>query len=74
MSGDLSAKIVKRSVKIAGHTTSISIEDPFWEILQETARTQGRSLAALIAEVDEKRGTNLSSALRLYALSQIRSK
>lgn len=67
----LSEKVVKRSVTIAGHTTSISLEEPFWKALREIAAGQGRSLAALITEIDERRGTNLSSALRLYVLETL---
>lgn len=67
----LSSKVVKRSVTIAGHTTSLSIEEPFWAELKTIAATQKRPLAALIAEIDERRGTNLSSALRLYVLDHM---
>jgi predicted DNA-binding ribbon-helix-helix protein len=67
----LSEKVVKRSVTIAGHTTSISLEEPFWVSLRAIAKSQGRSLASLIAEIDERRGTNLSSALRLYVLDNL---
>jgi len=70
----LSSKVIKRSVSIAGHTTSVSIEEPFWNLLQQIAKQEGRSMAALIADVDERRGTNLSSALRLYALSHLQQK
>ncbi len=70
----LSSKVVKRSVSIAGHTTSVSIEEPFWNVLQKIAKKERRSLAALIADVDERRGTNLSSALRLYALEHLQQK
>lgn len=67
----LSAKVVKRSVTIAGHTTSVSLEEPFWAALRSIAKSEGRSLAALIADIDERRGTNLSSALRLYVLDKL---
>ncbi len=67
----LSSKIVKRSVSIAGHTTSVSLEEPFWKALRTLAKTEDRSLAALITDIDERRGTNLSSALRLYVLQQL---
>ncbi len=70
----LSSKVIKRSVSIAGHTTSVSIEEPFWILLQKIAKQEGRSMAALIADVDERRGTNLSSALRLYALNHLQQK
>jgi predicted DNA-binding ribbon-helix-helix protein len=67
----LQAKIVKRSVRIAGHMTSVSLEDPFWVLLRDIARSEGRSLNALITDIDSRRGTNLSSALRLYALDYL---
>ena len=64
--------IIKRSVSIRGHATSISIEDRFWERLRILAGERGISPAALIAEVDASRqpGTNLSSAIRLYILEE----
>ena len=67
----LSEKVVKRSVTIAGHTTSISLEEPFWSALRSLAKAEGLSLAALITNIDERRGTNLSSALRLYVLESL---
>lgn len=72
MTDMLSEKVVKRSVSIAGHTTSVSLEEPFWAELRALAKAQNRSLAALITDIDERRGTNLSSALRLYVLQQLR--
>ena len=45
----------KRSVKIQGHSTSISLEEEFWEALKALAKSQDRPLAALIAETDRKR-------------------
>jgi predicted DNA-binding ribbon-helix-helix protein len=70
--------VVKRSIAIAGHATSISLEDPFWQALRLIAREQGISLAALVALIDGRRArTNLSSALRVHVLdhaqAQIRS-
>ena len=63
----------KRSVKIAGHLTSVSLEEPFWAALKEIAEARGATLSALIAEIDAGRGkANLSSALRVYALEQTR--
>jgi predicted DNA-binding ribbon-helix-helix protein len=60
----------KRSLSIAGHRTSVSLEDPFWDALKQIAATEERTIAALIAEVDSKRdATNLSSALRLHVLA-----
>ncbi len=64
----LSAKVLKRSVSISGHLTSISLEEPFWKELQALAKSENISLAKLIARIDKARKTNLSSALRLYVL------
>lgn len=67
------ARPVKRSVTIAGHSTSISLEAEFWNALQEIARLRGCSLAALLQEIDAARGdAGLSSAARLYALDHFR--
>ena len=74
MSDILSSKVIKRSVTIAGHTTSVSLEGPFWDALRLIAAQEKRSLAALITDIDERRGTNLSSALRLYVLQQFLQK
>ncbi len=61
----------KRSIAIAGHKTSVSLERAFWEALRRLAAEDGSSLAALVAKVDAGRGrANLSSALRVYALSR----
>jgi predicted DNA-binding ribbon-helix-helix protein len=63
----------KRSLTIAGHRTSVSLEEPFWAALKEIAAGDGVALAGLIAEIDQARGTeNLSSALRLHALAHYR--
>lgn len=69
------ARIVKRSVAIAGHRTSISLEGPFWEELQAIARARGRSAQALIAEIDAGRaGQNLSSAIRVFVLAAVKAR
>lgn len=62
--------IVKRSVSISGHSTSISIEERFWQCLREIAAREGLPLARLIARIDAERdpAANLSSAIRLYVL------
>ena len=56
----------KRSVAIAGHRTSLSLEEPFWHDLVAIAHGRGLSLNALVAAIDASRGGNLSSALRLF--------
>ena len=60
---------VKRSLAIAGHRTSLSLETAFWRRLEALAAAKRLSLSALVAEVDAGRGeANLSSALRVFAL------
>jgi predicted DNA-binding ribbon-helix-helix protein len=67
--------IVKRSVSIAGHRTSVSLEQPFWEVLHEIAAAQGRPVQALVGEIDASRGQqNLSSAIRVFVLRTTQAK
>lgn len=69
------SRIVKRSVAIAGHRTSISLETEFWTELQRIAKIRAVSINALIAEIDATRGVeNLSSALRLAVLAELKSR
>ena len=59
----------KRSFSIAGHRTSVALEPEFWTILEREARRMGRTLSALVAQVDASRESRpLASALRLAAL------
>ncbi len=71
MDGDAS-RLRKRSVVIAGHRTSLSLEQAFWEDLKAIAAQRGLSLARLLAEIDESRHGNLSSAARLFVLDWLR--
>ena len=64
--------IVKRSVRIAGHPTSISLEAAFWEALREIAACRQVPVAALVAAIDAGRSGNLSSAIRLFVLDSAR--
>jgi predicted DNA-binding ribbon-helix-helix protein len=67
--------VVKRSVLVAGHATSVSIEEPFWAGLKEIARERGLSLNTLIAAIDAERlSPNLSSAIRLAVLAHYRDR
>ena len=62
--------VVKRSITIAGHRTSVSVEDAFWKSLKTIAAHCDLSIAALISEIDSGRGkANLSSAIRLFVLA-----
>ena len=63
----------KRSVTIAGHATSLSLEDEFWRDLQTIARRRNLSLNALVSSIDAARAGNLSSALRVFVLECYRS-
>ena len=65
--------VIKRSIVIAGHKTSISLEEPFWKALKDIAAGRGVTLSDLVATIDKGRGGgNLSSAIRLYVLEHVR--
>lgn len=69
----MSEGIVKRSLSIAGHRTSISLEEPFWEELRALAAERGLSVQALVGRIDAERGDqNLSSAIRVFVLRSLR--
>jgi predicted DNA-binding ribbon-helix-helix protein len=72
----MSDAIPKRSVIVAGHRTSVSLEEPFWQRLKEIARGRNLSINDLVTEIDAVetaggRPGNLSSALRLYVLAEL---
>ena len=65
----MNPRIVKRSIVIDGHKTSVSIEDAFWKALKGIASRRHVTLAALVAAIDrERHDGNLSSAIRLFVL------
>jgi predicted DNA-binding ribbon-helix-helix protein len=69
------AGIVKRSVAIAGHRTSVSLEAPFWDALKDIAAVRGASVQALVSAIDAGRGgANLSSAIRVFVLREVRGR
>jgi predicted DNA-binding ribbon-helix-helix protein len=69
----MKSHIIKRSVVVRGHRTSICLEDEFWSGLKEIARAQGASVAQTVTEIDMTRQhSNLSSAIRLFVLGHIR--
>ncbi|MDP2696736.1 MAG: ribbon-helix-helix domain-containing protein [Thalassospira sp.] len=70
----MKGEVRKRSVTIAGHRTSFSLEDEFWQILQEIAHREALSMAELVVRVDAGREGNLSSALRLYVLRDLQGR
>jgi predicted DNA-binding ribbon-helix-helix protein len=66
-------RVVKRSLQIAGHRTSVSLEEIFWAELRAIAAARAQSVASLVAAIDAARGeANLSSALRVYVLETVR--
>lgn len=70
----MAGSIQKRSVIIAGHRTSVSLEPEFWAALKDIAQHRGRSINELVTEVDSQRRGNLSSALRVYVLTYLQSR
>ena len=70
----MKSSIIKRSVAIAGHKTSVSLEDAFWGDLRKIANAQNATLSNVVAEIDKKRQQgNLSSAIRLFVLDRVRT-
>ena len=65
-------RILKRSVRISGHLTSVSIEEIFWSALKDIAEKRGISINALVTEIDRNREGNLSSALRVFTFKNAR--
>jgi predicted DNA-binding ribbon-helix-helix protein len=69
----MKSTVVKRSVKIDGHTTSVSLEDAFWKALKEIAVSRNTTLAELVTSINTTREhANLSSAIRLFILNYFR--
>jgi predicted DNA-binding ribbon-helix-helix protein len=68
----MKSPIVKRSIVIGGHKTSVSLEDAFWRGLKDIARTQRMTLSTMVGEIDKARQqSNLSSAIRLFVLDRL---
>jgi len=67
--------LIKRSISLHGHRTSLALEPEFWDVVDEYATTENRSLARVIAEIDDNRDPDdpLSSAVRVWALARVRS-
>jgi predicted DNA-binding ribbon-helix-helix protein len=67
--GELKSAVVKRSIVLSGHKTSVSLEDAFWEGLKDIAKARRVTLSDLVGAIDTERGHgNLSSAIRLFVL------
>jgi predicted DNA-binding ribbon-helix-helix protein len=71
---DMKSAIVKRSVELNGHKTSVSLEDEFWNGLRQIADAQNTPLPSLLQSIDSGRGlANLSSAIRVFVLNHYRA-
>ena len=70
----MKSAVIKRSVVVRGHKTSISLEDAFWGGLKEIAQAQGATVTQTVTQIDEARQQgNLSSAIRLFVLGHVRN-
>jgi predicted DNA-binding ribbon-helix-helix protein len=70
----MQSAVVKRSIVIAGHKTSVSLEDDFWNALKEIKKSNNMTLSGLVADIDVRRlHANLSSAIRIFVLHHFRS-
>lgn len=68
--------LVKRSLSLHGHRTSLALEPDFWEVVDAHAEAENRSLAGLIAEIDDNRDPDdpLASAVRVWVLRHVRAR
>jgi predicted DNA-binding ribbon-helix-helix protein len=70
----MKSPVIKRSIVIAGHKTSVSLEDAFWKGLKEIAMRRDLTLSEMVAIIDSERASgNLSSAIRLFVLDHYRA-
>lgn len=70
----MKSPVVKRSIVIAGHKTSVSLEDAFWKALKDIATGRELTLSDLVASIDtDRHHGNLSSAIRLFVLDHYRA-
>jgi predicted DNA-binding ribbon-helix-helix protein len=70
----MKSPIVKRSILVGGHKTSVSLEEAFWNGAKEIAREHGKTLSELVSGIDRTRQQgNLSSAIRLFVLDHFKN-
>jgi predicted DNA-binding ribbon-helix-helix protein len=70
----MNSAVVKRSIVISGHKTSVSLEDDFWNSLKQIGRDKKTTLSGLVGDIDVRRlQNNLSSAIRVFVLHHFRS-
>lgn len=71
----MKSPVVKRSIVVAGHKTSVSLEEAFWTSMKEISALRDMTLSDLVSEIDKGRAQgNLSSAIRLFVLDYYRSR
>lgn len=71
----MKSPVVKRSIVVAGHKTSVSLEEAFWTSMKEISASRDMTLSDLVSEIDKGRNQgNLSSAIRLFVLDYFRSR
>jgi predicted DNA-binding ribbon-helix-helix protein len=71
----MKSPVVKRSIVVADHKTSVSLEEPFWNGMKEISRERGMTLSELVGEIDANRQQgNLSSAIRLFVLDYFKTR
>jgi predicted DNA-binding ribbon-helix-helix protein len=69
----MKSTVVKRSIVLAGHKTSVSLEDAFWEGLKDISKTKRKALSELVGGIDREHA-NLSSAIRLFVLNHYQAR
>jgi predicted DNA-binding ribbon-helix-helix protein len=70
----MKSAVIKRSVVVNGHKTSVSLENEFWDALRQVAKQSNVSVARLLVEIERSRTTiNLSSAIRIFLLNHFRT-
>jgi predicted DNA-binding ribbon-helix-helix protein len=70
----MKSSVIKRSIVIGGHKTSISLEDPFWNNLKDIAQAKRLTLSELVGQIDgTRKQSNLSSAIRLFVLEHFQN-
>ena len=71
----MKSPVVKRSIVVAGHKTSVSLEEAFWNGMKEISSQRNMTLSELVGEIDNNRQQgNLSSAIRLFVLDYFKSR
>jgi predicted DNA-binding ribbon-helix-helix protein len=72
--GTQKSRVIKRSIVIAGHKTSVSLEDQFWDALRKIATARGTPVGTLVSSIDvDRQHNNLSSAIRVFVLEHYRA-